>query len=580
MKIRTYGWVQNPSSFASLKKVVQIFDNQSEHYQKLLGSLIDTIFFEEPRESLRNKLSNGVQSFSYLELVGTSKDKNNKSPRKRSDAMADSLIQISIIPQQAKNTGKTWTDNWTSDGFLRWAVSLNFMSVDRETDMFSITSKGLRFSRAIINSEEETAILRKALLSYPPATQILSLLADSGTYCTKYYLGEQLGFRGEKGFTSYNEDIMFDWLGSATKSEKKLIKADIEGTSDKYARGICNWLKNVGLVDSQTIKRTFTNGEKDGFQGYKINGRGLHALRQAQGDSKHSKLEKFVMWEFFATHGNNREYVRTRRAYIVKFLQETNSLAILLDKLRAKGFYDELEIILSDIQGLNYFGLRIDISSNRVSLKDKINDFSIPELEITQELKDEQAEKRKAKFLKETNLPMKYIELLDIAYDGKRNRDFEIVTMELFRNVYRLHSKLLGGGRKPDGLLYQDRFGVIVDTKAYGKGYSKSINQADEMIRYIEDNKRRDENRNPIKWWEAFPDTIPQEEFYFMWVSSKFIGKFQEQLDYTSNETQIKGAALNVEQLLLGADLVLKGQLHISDLPSYFQNKEIEFIKA
>src|SRR3712207_7098820 len=52
--------------------------------------------------------------------------------------------------------------------------------------------------------------------------------------------------------------------------------------------------------------------------------------------------------------------------------------------------------------------------------------------------------------------------------------------------------------------------------------------QADEMIRYIEDNKRRDENRNPIKWWEAFPDTIPQEEFYFMWVSSKFIGKFQE----------------------------------------------------
>ncbi|HEK9631642.1 TPA: hypothetical protein SU420_001891, partial [Streptococcus equi subsp. equi] len=50
--------------------------------------------------------------------------------------------------------------------------------------------------------------------------------------------------------------------------------------------------------------------------------------------------------------------------------------------------------------------------------------------------------------------------------------------------------------------------------------------------------------------------------------------------DYTSNETQIKGAALNVEQLLLGADLVLKGQLHISDLPSYFQNKEIEFVKA
>ncbi|HEL1311936.1 restriction endonuclease FokI recognition domain-containing protein [Streptococcus equi] len=36
MKIRTYGWVQNPSSFASLKKVVQIFDNQSEHLSKII----------------------------------------------------------------------------------------------------------------------------------------------------------------------------------------------------------------------------------------------------------------------------------------------------------------------------------------------------------------------------------------------------------------------------------------------------------------------------------------------------------------------------------------------------------------
>ena len=32
------------------------------------------------------------------------------------------------------------------------------------------------------------------------------------------------------------------------------------------------------------------------------------------------------------------------------------------------------------------------------------------------------------------NIPAKYIELLEIAYDGKRNRDFEIVTAELFKN--------------------------------------------------------------------------------------------------------------------------------------------------
>lgn len=577
MKIRTYGWIQNPSSFANLKKVVQIFDNQSTHYQSLKNELVKIIYFEDIKEGLKRKLDLGVESFSYLELVGTSKNKAGTAPEKRSDAVADSLIQVSILPQQVKKTGKNWTDNWTADGFLRWAVSLNFIEVDRETDIFSITKKGRIFSKSIENSEEEQKTLREALLAYPPATQILSLLAENGSYCTKYYLGEKLGFRGEKGFTSYNEDIMFDWLSVASKEEKKIIKSDVEGTSDKYARGICNWLKNVGLVDTKSVKRTFSNGSEDGFQGYKINARGLHALKQSQGSSKNAKLEKYVMWEFFATHGENRDYVRTRRAYIIKILQETQSFSILLEKLKLKGFNDEKEVILSDIEGLNYFGLRIDVIGNKVILKDLINNFSIPHLEITKELKNEQFEKRRAYFLKETNLPMKYLELLEIAYDGKRNRDFEIITLELFKNIYKLHTKLLGGGRKPDGLIFQEDFGVIIDTKAYSEGYSKSINQADEMIRYIEDNKRRDDKRNPIKWWEHFPANIPSNKFYFMWISSKFIGKFHEQLYYTANETGINGAALNVEQLLFGADLVLKGDIRVSQLPNYFQNKEIIF---
>lgn len=582
MKTRTYGWVQNPSNFSSLKKVVQIFDSNSLHYCNLRDNLIKKIYFENIRLVLQDKLNDNVTTFTYLELVGTSKDKNNKSPKARKDAVADSLIQVTILPQQAARTGKDWTDNWTADGFLRWAVSLNFVEVNRDLDIFSITEKGLEFSKVEEGSEEEKQILRKALLSYPPATQILSLLEKNSDYCTKYYLGNQLGFRGEKGFTSYNEDLMFDWLSSASKEEHSKIKQDVEGTSDKYARGICNWLKNVGLVDSKTVKRKFNNGEENGFQGYKINARGIHALKQSRGSSKSSKYEKFIMWEFFATDGKNRDYVRSRRAYIVKFLQETTSLNIILDKLNQKGFNDEKEIILEDIKGLIYFGLQIDLYQelNKVILKDKINDFSIPTIEVTKELKDEELERRKSKFLKETNLPMKYIELLEIAYDGKRNRDFEIVTMELFREVYKLKSKLLGGGRKPDGLVYNESFGLIVDTKAYGEGYSKSINQADEMIRYIEDNKRRDEIRNPVKWWEIFPKSISKNDFYFLWISSKFVRRFNEQLIYTANETQTKGAALNVEQLLIGADLVMQQSLDVNLIPTFIKNQEIIFKKV
>lgn len=577
MKTRTYGWVQNPSSFSNLKKIVKIFDSNSDHYINLRDNLLKTIYFNDIQKALQDKFNSGETIFSYTELVGSSKDKTGKPAKKRADAVADSLIQISILPQGFKRTGKTWTDNWTADGFLRWAVSLNFVSVDRKNDTFSITPEGISFVQTGDDTPEEKSVLRNALLAYPPATQILQLLEEHGGYCTKFYLGEYLGFRGENGFTSYDEELMFDWLKDADDVEKKKIKTDVEGSSDKYARQICNWLKNVGLVDSKTVKRTFSNGETNGFQGYKINGRGSHALRRANGSSKNSKHKKFLMWEFFATNCENRDYVRTRRAYIVKFLQETTSFLNLLDRLKQKGFNDEKEIIKSDIQGLIYFGLRIDIDGNKIVLKDDISDFSIPDLEITAELKNEQFEKRRAKFLKITKLPMKYLELLEIAFDGKRNRDFEIVTMDLFRNVYKLQSKLLGGGRKPDGLVYTDQFGIIVDTKAYGEGYSKSINQADEMIRYIEDNKRRDINRNYTEWWKDYPDSIPKDSYYFLWVSSKFVGRFQEQLDYTANETQTVGGALNVEQLLLGADLVAKGELSASDLCSVFKNEEIIF---
>ncbi|MFL4359518.1 restriction endonuclease FokI C-terminal domain-containing protein [Streptococcus uberis] len=577
MKTRTYGWVQNPSSFANLKKVVKIFDCNSDHYRDLRDNLLQNIYFDDVKQGLQHKLNNSEVVFSYAELVGTSKDKDGKSPKKRSDAVADALIQISILPQRFKRTGKTWTDNWTADGFLRWAVSLNFVSVNREADTFSITTEGKKYVQTREDTVEEKSVLRDALLAYPPATQILHLLEDKREYCTKFYLGEYLGFRGERGFTSYDEELMFGWLEDADDTEKRRIKSDVEGSSDKYARQICNWLKNVGLVDSQTVIREFSNGETGGFQGYKINARGSHALRQADGSSKNNRHTKFLMWEFFATNCENRDYVRTRRAYIVKFLQETTSLPKIIDRLKQKGFNDEIEVIKSDIQGLIYFGLRIDIHGDKVVLKDSISDFSIPDLEITKELKNEQFEQRRAKFLKITNLPMKYIELLDIAFDGKRNRDFEIMTMDLFRNVYKLNSKLLGGGRKPDGLVYTDQFGLIVDTKAYGEGYSKSINQADEMIRYIEDNKRRDIKRNPIEWWKEYPVSISDDSFYFLWVSSKFVGKFQEQLNYTANETQTNGGALNVEQLLIGADLVAKGEFSATELSTLFKNEEIIF---
>ena len=582
MKLRAFGWIQNPSNLRTLKKVVQVFDPESLHYKKLRDHVIadQIIYFPEIRDYLLEKLQDGIAEFSYSELVGNSRDKYGNPTNVRKKQQANSLLQITILPQSVNTTGKHFTDNWSSDGFLRWAVSWNFISHNRETDLFTITELGIAFSRSEDESSAEQTILKKTILAYPPATQVLRILSELKEPCTKFYIGNRLGFSGENGFTSYEESTMLDWLSNLdTAKEQKTIRTNVEGTSDKYARMIAGWLKQLGFVKQSSSKLMTNKGEITSFPVYQITAQGQHALRQSEGGSKNKKITKFIKWEFLATKDSNANYLRTRRAYILKYLQETKSFKILLEKLSVIGFEDEPEIIKNDIQGLNNFGIRIELDGNKIVLKDSINDFDIPNLQITQTLVDIEKERKKAYFLKETSLSPRYIELLEIAFDPKRNRDFEVITAELLKAGYGLKAKVLGGGRRPDGIAYTKDYGLIVDTKAYSNGYGKNIGQADEMIRYIEDNQKRDNKRNPIEWWREFEVQIPANSYYYLWVSGRFTGRFDEQLVYTSSQTNTRGGALEVEQLLWGADAVMKGKLNVSDLPKYMNNSIIKLTK-
>ena len=75
----------------------------------------------------------------------------------------------------------------------------------------------------------------------------------------------------------------------------------------------------------------------------------------------------------------------------------------------------------------------------------------------------------------------------------------------------------LGGGRKPDGIIYtenlKENYGTIIDTKAYSKGYSLPISQADEMRRYVEENNKRDPKINSNEWWHSFPTLLNKFSF-------------------------------------------------------------------
>ena len=100
------------------------------------------------------------------------------------------------------------------------------------------------------------------------------------------------------------------------------------------------------------MKRKFQNGQEESLQGYKITGRGIIALHRSMGHSSNQRIEKFIMWEFFATDGHNRDYIRSRRANIVKLLISTISFKNLVSEMRNNGFQDPEDIFLSDIDGL------------------------------------------------------------------------------------------------------------------------------------------------------------------------------------------------------------------------------------
>lgn len=577
-KIRTFGWIQNPSNFESLKSTVQIFDKDSRVYIEVRDMKIPRLVKDiEVRDTLLEAMNRSDNQYSYKELVGT-------GTSKRAEAPCDAIIQATILDQGGK---KGYIDNWSADGFVRWAHALGFIEFDPNTDSFYLTDTGLIYSRTKKDSKEEKDILIEALASYPPAIRILTLL-EKGSLLTKFDLGKNLGFTGENGFTSIPQDLFLDALANAPAKNKSDIRSDLEGSADKYARMIAGWLSKVGLVTrlQKKFDVTIISGEISEeyiSHSYRITIEGLDALRRAKGVSKHTRVPKRVYWEMFATNLTDKVYVRTRRAYILETLMKNStplSMIQLQTKLKGFGFEEPEETIKNDINGLINTGIFIELSSKGYQLKDTIKPFVIPQFGVTEQLIKGEMEDKKAKLRQKLKyVPHEYIELIEIAQDSKQNRLLEFKVVEFFKKIYGYDGMHLGGSRKPDGALYTDglksNYGIILDTKAYKDGYSLPISQADEMQRYVDENNSRNQVINPNEWWKVYPISIV--DFKFLFVSSFFKGEYKKQLERVSHLTKRKGAVLSIEQLLLGGEKIKDGSLTLEEVGNKFKNDAINF---
>lgn len=135
-----------------------------------------------------------------------------------------------------------------------------------------------------------------------------------------------------------------------------------------------------------------------------------------------------------------------------------------------------------------------------------------------------------------------------------------VYTIDLLVNELAFNGVHLGGARKPDGIFYHNNNGVIIDNKAYSKGFTISRGMADEMTRYVQENNDRNPERNPNQWWLNFSDNV--NHFNFVFISSLFKGNIELMLNNIKQSTGVEGCVLTVENLLYFADAIKGGDMH------------------
>lgn len=597
MAERTFGWIQDSGSSRALKAILSALVPGSGWQRYLLTHKIPAYIPERfGRDQISRLLEEKTEEFPYEllkgrgsscqltaeeneEMFGYSREEAKLLAAKggRGNAACSGLVQIALEGQKKLPDGskRPYQADWQAECFLRWGISIGLLDYHAASDSCSLSPLGRRYAAAEAGSAEEREILGEAYLSYPPAVRVLFLLDGQG-HLTKYEIGRQLGFIGEAGFTSVSQNMFVSsYCMETDKQEKQRLRANAEGSSDKYARMIASWLCEIGwaVQEEKTVEESYA-GRKFSMkigQAYRITYQGKKNLKRALGSSSSKRLPKRVFWDMLATRGTDKEYKRNKRAVLLLALKRERTLAQLKQELEKHGMKESTESILDDIRSFQMIGLTVAEKGAKYKLAEEIIGLELPG-------KYEHAEKSELSVRKDAirarlqHLNHKYLLLMDLAWDKEANREFEIETMDLFTNELGFKGEHLGGASKPDGLFFLEEQGVIVDTKAYSRGYSLPVSQADEMIRYIEENKARGEI-NANRWWEKFG--VQTRNFYYLFVSSCFISGYRDRLRYIFMRTGVRGGAVSAENLLLLAEEIKSGRMKRTELFSCFQNEEI-----
>jgi len=565
---RSTGWIQDPGRLENLIKVVELFDYNTQVHQDLLRNLIpQKVFPRDGRQALINELIsrsgyNNYPKISYRNLVGTA-----FTPR--SSARCNGIVQALITGQR-----RAFISDWPANNFIRWAETLGFIQYYSAEDAYSITSFGLRITQANDVSIQFN-ILKEALLQYPPVTRILELLYieyernPQNSLLTKFELGKELGFRGEDGFTTYPQHLVVEAI-VINPTQRNQILTNWEGSSDKYARMICRWLTHRRITwVKQSAKAVSVNIGGKTFktnipQSYRITVAGINAFRKSRARSRHQRISKRVFFEMLATKGVDKGYLRTRRALIIQYLRSWHILQQIQTYLRNNGLNSiPINIIQDDIANLKRIGLNVLLNrQNQFRIADNITNLQIPTL-ATPQLVPSYITQTKLQLSTRINyVDHSYFDLIDLGFDGRQNRLYELRIVELLNLISNLKALHLSGGNRPEIVAYSPDAnpsnGVIMDSKSYRSGFNIPNSERDKIIRYINEYNQKNPTLNNNRWWENFKaPNYPQNPIKYSFVSGNFIGQFLSQIQYILTQTGIDGGAIVSEKLIKKVDAVL-----------------------
>lgn len=610
--MKAIGFPQNPSDVYKLYDIASLFVVGSNTNIRTVN-IINWLCNQELEYSgaYYNAADSNLKAYTkYLTSPQTSipyKVLKGKGPSglPRGKVPCSGIIQALIDGQKNRNyrdltTGviiskrKPYTDDWSADGFLRWAISIGILDYDEQTESCSLSNLGKSIAECDGPSDPNfKRLIGQAFLSYPPVCRVLELLdatfaitpgSSSDPKLTKFKLGAQIGFIGEDGFTNIPENIwLAEYDAAPTAKEKAKVKRDREGTMDKHARMICSWLKQIGWV---TLRNQNVSGAFCGItystklQCFYITINGHKALVNSKGRSSNPQIPKNVYLGTLATNSKDADYLSSKRAYIINCISKSpKNIETIQNDLLRNGFTETKSTILDDIQGLRRIGIDISVNNaGKYYIVDIIQKLTLPAISsVTPTTITGIINSLRATI---TSINHKYLNLINYSIDPKRNRDLEQLTLELLTAELGFDGRWLGGSSKPDGIISESTNGLIIDTKAYSGGYNLPRAQKDEMFRYISDFIFKDSTVNPTVWWNSFPNIVSSVGFAF--VSSNFKQTVPNGLLNISNRTipinrgiAINGGAITTKVLLEKAELVKTGALSKASFLCLFNTNNI-----